>query len=139
MGFSSGPWDRLAAGAVEPVRLTMAWAPAVFRDLRSLACRFGKLFGWTPLEWATPWAFAWGIGTKCLGLLSELRYSDSSQQKTHKITTKPKMLDSDTLFVFSLFVACAYLENYKVRSGEGRCHRASVYCSRVKHSVCSCL
>lgn len=92
--------------------------PAVFRDLRSLACRFGKLFGWTPLERTTPWAFIGVLVPKWPGLLSELWHSDSSRRKTHKITMKPNMLESDTLFVFSLFVAFAYLENYEARSGE---------------------
>lgn len=97
VGFPSGPWGRVAAGALEPVRLSSglgpSWVPGTSESGLSL---------WEPFPWNWP-LDGHLLGTvvpKCMDLLSELHYTHSGEQKT----TKNKTLKSNTLFAFSLFL-----------------------------------
>ena len=113
--------SRLAPGGDLPLEpgsqqgSPVAAAPAVFRGPQESGLSL----------WETFWMDFLGTDhsmDSCLGQGSQsvwdccLSCSTQSPAGRNHNSTKSQMLESDTLRLFSLFVSCAYLENYKVRS-----------------------
>lgn len=86
------------------------------RDLRSLACHSPDGLPW---NWALHGHLLGAVVPKCVGLLSELQYSNSSQQKTKQNNTKNQNAESDTLLIFFLFLFLVHIQKI-IKSGVGR-------------------